>query len=238
MNKKALFSLLFLLFKTSVLLSQQIVDISFIPVFGEENIKNDSIYYFDKNNNTNDRNDSIQFENIKFYITNIRFLYQNKIVFTEKTKTNNGAHLIDNADDNSKKISIQPSKTVEFDAIQFDFGVDSLTNTSGAQSGDLDPTTGMYWAWQSGYINAKIEGKSNVCPTRKHEFQFHLGGYLGINYALQTVILPIKNTNTIAIYLDLLAFIQQTDFAKTNQIMSPSAAAVLLSKRLAICFGI
>lgn len=238
MNKKFLFLLLFLLFKTSVLLSQNNTNISFNPVFGNANIKNDSVYYFNKNKNINDKNDSIQFDNIKFYITNIRFLYQNKIVFTEKTKKQNGAHLIDNAVENSKIISLKTRKKLIFDAIQFDFGIDSLTNASGAHGGDLDPTTGMYWAWQSGYINAKIEGKSNLCPTRKNEFQFHLGGYLGSNYALQTVILPIKTQNTIPIYLDILVFIQQTDFAKTNQIMSPSAAAVLLSKRLAGCFGV
>ena len=59
----------------------------------------------------------------------------------------------------------------------FYLGVDSLTNSNGAMGGDLDPTKGMYWTWQSGYINVKIEGKYSGCNTRNNKFQFHLGGY-------------------------------------------------------------
>jgi len=48
--------------------------------------------------------------------------------------------------------------------------VDSLANVSGAMSNDLDATKGMYWSWQSGFINLKIEGKSASCKTRKINF--------------------------------------------------------------------
>jgi hypothetical protein len=50
--------------------------------------------------------------------------------------------------------------------ITFSAGIDSLTSTAGIQKGVIDPINGMYWAWQSGYVNFKIEGKSSSCPTR------------------------------------------------------------------------
>jgi hypothetical protein len=234
---KSLFAIIFFLLNSTILSAQAMNTIRFVPYFEDKMIENDSIYYF-KNENIALKKDSIQFENIKFYITNIAFLLKNKPVFIEKNEGNNGAHLIDNADDISKKIVLKTPKNIEFDAIKFDIGVDSLTNVSGAMGGALDPTSGMYWAWQSGYINAKIEGKTNICPTRRNEFQFHLGGYLGNNYALQTLVLPVINTNTINIYLDMVTFLQQTNMEKTNQIMSPSSEAVLLSKRLAGYFSI
>lgn len=112
----------------------------------------------------------------------------------------------------------------------FHIGIDSATNVSGAMGGDLDPTKGMYWAWQSGYINVKIEGTSSVCNTRNHEFQFHLGGYLPPHYALQTLHFPVKNPQQIQIDIDIQKFLKNIDLARQNHIMSPSKEAVVLSK--------
>ena len=53
--------------------------------------------------------------------------------------------------------------------------------------GDLDPTKGMYWAWQSGYINFKMEGSCSQCLATKNNFEFHLGGYQQPFYAMQTI---------------------------------------------------
>ncbi len=59
-----------------------------------------------------------------------------------------------------------------FDAFEFQLGVDSITHERGVMMGDLDPVQNMYWTWQAGYIDAKIEGK-----WKEHPFQLHLGGY-------------------------------------------------------------
>ena len=69
-------------------------------------------------------------------------------------------------------LALQIPSNIPFSKLKFQLGIDSLTNVSGAMGGDLDPTKGMYWTWQSGYINMKIEGKSNSCKTRKNQFQF------------------------------------------------------------------
>ena len=75
-------------------------------------------------------------------------------------------------------LCLEIPEDTEFDAIQFNLGIDSLTNVSGALGGDLDPTKGMYWTWQNGYVNFKLQGTSDLCNNPKNEFEFHLGGYL------------------------------------------------------------
>lgn len=40
--------------------------------------------------------------------------------------------------------------------------------------GDLDPLNGMYWAWNSGYINMKIEGITPKCQDATIYFNFIL----------------------------------------------------------------
>lgn len=56
--------------------------------------------------------------------------------------------------------------------IELLFGTDSLSNICGAFEGALDPIHGMYWTWNTGFINLKIEGKY-----KKEHIEWHLGGY-------------------------------------------------------------
>jgi len=181
-------------------------------------------------------NDSthLQITEVKFYISEIQFLKNGKIVLEEK----NSFHLVDASEINSLKILVDNKQNISFDQLKFNLGIDSATNVSGAMGGDLDPTKGMYWAWQSGYINFKLEGTSQLCKTRNNEFQFHLGGYQQPNYCLQTLSFPINNSITIHLKLDVQKILQQIDLTKTNHIMSPSAEAVLLSKIVANAFSI
>ncbi len=57
------------------------------------------------------------------------------------------------------------------------FGIDSIQTIRTDFTGDLDPVHGMFWTWNSGYINVKIEGISQRSTQRNHIFQMHLGGY-------------------------------------------------------------
>jgi hypothetical protein len=173
--------------------------------------------------------DSILVEMLRFYISNIAFLQKGKVVFEEK----NSVHLIDAALPPTLQFPIPLPSELEYDQLQFDLGIDSTTNVSGALGGDLDPTKGMYWTWQSGYVNVKIEGKSPQSKARNKEFQYHLGGYHSPFYALQKVILPIKKKGNIHIIFDVAEFLAQSDFSKKSHIMSPSAETVLWSERVA-----
>ncbi len=105
-------------------------------------------------------------------------------------------------------------------------------SVSGALKGDLDPTKGMYWAWQSGYINMKIEGKSSSCTTRKNKFQFHIGGYLKPEYAMRKVNLLLdnqKDKNKIELVMDLGKLFSEIKLKENNTIMIPGKVAMKLA---------
>jgi len=169
-------------------------------------------------------NDTLSIETFRCYISNIQIQYADNSVFTQK----DSYHLLDLDNPNSFQIPITKKSDKLISKITFNIGIDSLTNTSGAMAGDLDPVKGMYWAWQSGYINMKIEGKSPSCSTRKNEFQFHIGGYMKPNYAMQKVELNV-NKKDIHIGIDLNNFFSDIQLSKTNSIMIPGKVAMELA---------
>jgi hypothetical protein len=198
--------------------------IQFKPVFKNEALVLEQPYCIGK--------DSVQFETLRFYISDVVLLKNGKTVFTEE----NSYHLLDAANERSMSISLYAPASVSYDAVQFNLGIDSIVNASGALGGDLDPVKGMYWTWQSGYINYKLEGKSNLCATRKNAFQFHLGGYMSPYLAVQQVQLAVNNAKNIVIHMPLDKFIEQADLRKQNTVMIPCAEAVTLSKTVAQLF--
>lgn len=178
--------------------------------------------------------DSIQIETLKFYISNIELYNNNQLIHKEK----NSFHLIDVADSTTQNIPINFQSKTEFNKIKFNIGIDSITNYGGLMGGDLDPTKGMYWTWQNGYINFKLEGKSILNNSKNKEFLFHLGGYQNSFNTLQIVQLPITNTPIIPINMAIDKWINEIDLNKLNHIMSPSKEAVLLSNKLSTIFSV
>ena len=179
--------------------------------------------------------DTLEIETFKFYVSNI------EIQFTDNTriKPQNKYHLIDIENPNSLSIPIALKQNKAIAKVTFNIGIDSTASVSGALAGDLDPSKGMYWAWQSGYINMKIEGKSNSCKTRKNQFHFHLGGYLKPNCALRTVVLETtKSTETIEIAVDLEKLFSGIDLSKTNSIMIPGQKAMTMADLTAKMFTV
>ena len=180
-------------------------------------------------------NDSVLITKLRFYVSNIRFYQDDKFVGAEKQSF----HLIDASSKETMRININQKIKKPFNTVKLELGIDSLTNVSGAFGGDLDPTKGMYWAWQSGYINLKLEGKSSRSTHRNHEFEYHLGGYLHPFCAVQTIGLRVKtepNQTEIPIIFDLKPFFDGIDFATQQNIMSPSAEAVLLMQKVSKLF--
>ena len=166
--------------------------------------------------------DTLTLESFKCYIAAIRIQYDDKTVYSQK----NSYHLLDLENLNSLQIPICKNTDKIISKITFNIGIDSLTNTSGALNGDLDPINGMYWAWQSGYINFKIEGKSPSCKTRKNEFHFHIGGYLPpFNTMRKIELIYDKKANQINIGMDLNNFFSNIHLAETNSVMIPGNQA-------------
>lgn len=175
-------------------------------------------------------NDSIQFETLKFYLSDIQLLNNNQCV----SKATEQHHLIDI--EQLKSITIPSSKP--FNQISFKLGIDSTTNVSGAFGGDLDPTNGMYWTWQSGYINFKIEGYSPSCPARKGFFQYHIGGYLMPYYPIQIIQLPVHSQENIIIEIKLHQFFESTNVKEIYEVMSPNATAMKIAPTFAQTFRV
>ncbi|MFP5042958.1 MbnP family protein [Parasediminibacterium sp. JCM 36343] len=178
--------------------------------------------------------DSLEIDLFKFYISGIELWDNNQPVWKEP----NSYHLINAMEDNTLSLSLNCSPNLAFNKIKFNLGIDSSTNFAGVQGGDLDPMRGMYWTWQSGYINFKLEGKSPLCQTLHHEFEFHLGGYHSPYNTLQTIVLPIKKQGTINILADIQQFIAQLDLAKQNHIMTPGKEAAVLASKVSTIFSI
>ncbi len=170
--------------------------------------------------------DTLTIETFRCYISNIEIHYQDNSTFVQK----NSYHLLDSDKPNSFLIPIVKKNDKQISKITFNVGIDSITNTSGAMAGDLDPVKGMYWAWQSGYINTKIEGKSLSCITHKNEFQFHVGGYLQPYYSLRKMEFPLdkKADDDINIGIDLNRFFSNIKLKETNSVMIPGKQAMKL----------
>lgn len=169
----------------------------------------------------------ISFSELKFYLSNFN---------TINTDNISNYHLLDISNVASFSFKIP---NLNSDELVFNLGVDSLTNMKGVQGGDLDPTNGMYWTWQSGYINFKLEGFYSKQFTGEEEFIFHLGGYSGKKNAIQEVQLEIKpNQPEINIQMNLADLFDQINVIENNMIMSPSVKAVEMSKTIAEVFSV
>ena len=206
--------LLFILFSPAYYFTQTLL---FVPVFNGERISLSS--------RIESNGDWIEFEDCRFYISHL-VTYSSGKLWKDEEK----AHLIDLEENAS--ILLTPL-SVKIDSISFMIGIDSTTNVSGILDGDLDPINGMYWAWNSGYINFKLQGKSSKSSNADKSFEFHLGGYLSPYQTVQSVTLPIKTTEeTIEIEIELSRFIEQLDLSSMNSIMIPGKDAVHLSEFL------
>ena len=166
-----------------------------------------------------------QISKFKFYLSNIRLYNSDNLVDEESYSY----HLIDLLDTSKDQLIINRNNNLTYDKIEFNLGIDSTTNVSGALEGDLDPTNNMYWTWQSGYINLKLEGLFEDGIKR----EYHLGGYLPPFNSLQTINLEWTNSSEMKIYIHLDDFINSIPDSIPPQIMTPCSSSVYLSKLFA-----
>ncbi len=175
--------------------------------------------------------DSLYIDVFRFYLSAVQ-LRGKSVDYHE----DNGYHLVDAEDSIAQTIVLKNVPAGRYESLVFYVGTDSLANVSGAMGGDLDPTLGMYWAWNSGYINAKIEGRSNACNTLHHAFTFHIGGYMPPYQTIRRVELPLKKlkirageTTSIRVNADLEQFFQHIELKSSNQVMIPGKEAIRLA---------
>lgn len=162
--------------------------------------------------------DQTRITSLRFYIGNIKLMKDTQIVFEQPSY-----QLMDAKFPETLKITVPK---VSFNKIAFSLGIDSLTNNRGALTDDLDPQNGMYWTWQSGYINFKLEGEK-VQP-----FTFHIGGHLKPFNAHRSIISTLS-CNTI--YLSIDSILRKT-LTVSSKIMSPSKDAMRFANLLSTSF--
>ncbi len=204
--------------------AQDVKYLTIVPKFMGENLQLNNPYIL--------KNDTLVITNFKFYISNLRYLKNDSLVYT----SNKPAHLIDLASEQSLQIS--ETNFLNFDNIKFSIGIDSLTNISGVFDGDLDPVNGMYWTWQSGFINFKVEGIASNCPARNNKFYWHIGGYEEPFYAMREISLNCKSESSIKIVIHLEKLFWAIDVSKVYQVMSPSEKAIGIANELPEIFSI
>lgn len=152
----------------------------------------DSVY-------TNFFDETYKVSKFRFYIHNIRLFNTDSSyeVSTGKTKH----YLIDFADSATALIKLTVRPYV-YNRIGLTIGVDSVLNVSGAQSGDLDPAKGMFWTWNSGYIMAKLEGTSPAANVAGNKFEYHIGGFSGVDNTLRSPVLLFPFGQTVQLKKD------------------------------------
>ncbi len=222
--KRSLLYMIVMLIVCSLMGQKGAPSLNLVPIYAGEALQLDQAYAFG--------GDSVMFSKLRFYISDVRIWAEGEEVWAEK----DSYHLIDLAEPSSLQIPL--SEEVHFDQIHFQLGIDSLTNVSGAMGGDLDPTQGMYWSWNTGYINFKLEGQSPLASSRNQRFIYHLGGYLPPFPTVQKVQLKCEPTQEILVGLDVFEFLQAVDLDAKPHLMSPGQKCAQLSEHVASLFKI
>lgn len=173
-------------------------------------------------------NQQVQLEQVRFYLSKFAFYKGDALIATDNTE----AYLIDLESDSTRQLLFPGIDPKQVDRVTFLFGIDSITNTSGVMGGALDPMHGMYWSWQSGYINCKVEG--TIGSSKPKPFQFHLGGYAEPFAAAQTVSLNTSPNESFRLNIDLAPLLLSAiQSGEETHVMSPCTKAVEYAKLLA-----
>jgi hypothetical protein len=107
-------------------------------------------------------------------------------------------HLLDAGDSASLRVRLRADAR-PFRRIAFQMGIDSIRNVSGAQTGALDPLNGMFWTWNTGYINVRLEGQSPSAQTTDGRFEYHIGGFRAGESTRRTVSLDLPGGQALAL---------------------------------------
>lgn len=133
-------------------------------VVGADALELDTKWY------VNASQDSFRVSKFRYYMSNVVLK-----TATGTWKVPESYYLLDEAVPASKSFVLQGLPAAEFTGIEFLIGVDSARNTSGAQSGALDPQNDMFWSWSTGYIFSKFEGY--YMNNGEKGFSLHIGGF-------------------------------------------------------------
>ena len=216
---KIVFYLLFSSFFFSLTCNSQL---SIIPTWNKKPLELQHVYL-------NQNNDSISFSTLKIYFSDFRF----KDKISGRITSIDTLIFYDLADSSTHSF-FNDLNLSNYESVAFTLGLDSSKNVSGELENAYDPLLGMYWAWNTGYINLKIMGESSAVPTNSHEFEFHLGGYRSPFATAQTIQIDLNDQY---IYFEVeKLFSENINLTKNHHIMLPCKDAFLISQGISACF--
>jgi len=194
-----------------------------VPMFGSERLVLDERPYITATG------DTVTVSTFRCYLTQVVLEFADGTHYTEP----DSYHLLDAEKEESWLIVLANVPDKRIRSLSLSIGVDSAASVSGALGGDLDPILGMYWAWNSGYINAKIEGNSPRCQSAKHAFEFHIGGFMPPFQTLRRISLPVDtgvaSGATLSLEADIATWFVGTDLATTSSVLVPGKAAAVMA---------
>ncbi len=179
----------------------------------------------------------ITFTTLRYYVSNVVFVRQDGSEWAETESY----YIVDASNPDKTNLTIKNVPVGEYKGVKYTLGVDSARNTSGAQTGALDPAEGMFWSWNTGYIFVKAEGNSPSSPTEN--FVYHLGGFTGANKAKREVnhdfgqsllSLQSNSSNSVHIMVNAARFWHGgISLADMNRVHMPGANASTLASNFA-----
>jgi hypothetical protein len=159
-----------------------------------------------------DSNVSVRIDKLRWYLS-----------LPTAGKKGSKAWLLDLAD--SVCLDQQMSRPVN-NKISLLFGIDSALQVGGVGTGALDPLRGMYWTWQTGYVQWKMEGAIRVDGVES-PLELHLGGFDGAtkSQSMLSDYLIYPTTNSVIAQWDISPFLAEVVRRKKFGVMSPSPIA-------------
>ena len=159
-----------------------------------------------------DSNVSVRIDKLRWYVS-----------LPPAGKTGSKVWLMDLSD--SASLDQQMSRPVN-NKISLLFGIDSAIQVGGVGTGALDPLRGMYWTWQTGYVQWKMEGAIRVDGVES-PLELHLGGFDGVtkSQSMLSDYLIYPTTNSVIAQWDISLFLAEVVRRKKFGVMSPSPIA-------------
>ncbi len=151
------------------------LNLVFEPTVNSEPFVADTKWY------TNFSNDSFTVSKFNYYISNIKLKKSDGSSYAVPESYYLLQHV-----EGINSIALKNLPEGDFIGVDFLIGVDSLRNTSGSQTGDLDPSKNMFWDWNTGYIFYKLEGRfTTLTNPVAGDYAMHIGGYKGKDNCIQ-----------------------------------------------------
>jgi hypothetical protein len=204
LSLKTAYLLVFLLVSTNVFCvsagpnetgNNNSIVVDFESYAGDQPLQLDSVTY------RNEMGQEYVVTKLKYYISHLHLTGTNGVDYSLEEH-----FLINEQNPGSNKITLNDIPAGEYSSVRFILGVDSLHNCSGIQSGALDPIHGMFWAWNTGYIFFKLEGRSPESKSNGNIIEYHIGGFKepancirNINLAFGDKPLRITGGNSISV---------------------------------------